>query len=88
MEQNKKDQKFAPQPGKKAEMPQRNREDISSGPKTPRPEIDLPVQGGRSESDLASKNQPKRGNERGNDRDDQRDDDRRQDRNDYQKSTR
>lgn len=84
MEQNKKNQKFSPQPGKKAEMPQRNREDISSGQKKPRPEIDLPVQGGRSDSDLASKNQPKRGNER----DDQRDDDRRQDRNDYQKSTR
>lgn len=84
MEQNKKDQKFTPQPGKKAEMPQRNREDISSGPKKPRPEIDLPVQGGRSESDLASKNQPKKGNER----DDQRNDNRKQDRNDYQKSTR
>jgi hypothetical protein len=54
MEQN----KFGPgqQGQKKTEMPERKREDISGGPRTTvRPEIDLPLKGGRSESDLASK---------------------------------
>ena len=76
MEQNKKDQKFSSQSGKKTEMPQRKREDISSGAKMPRPEIDLPLKGGKYDSDLASKNRP------------QKDDVRRQDRNDYEKSSR
>lgn len=79
MEQNKKDQKFAQQPGKKTEMPQKgdNKRDISSGPRTTtRPEIDLPLKGGRSDSDLASKNPSKR------------DEGRRNDRHDYEKSTR
>ncbi len=79
MEQNKKNQKFAQQPGKKTEMPERgdNKREISSGPrKTTRPEIDLPLKGGRSDSDLASKNPSKR------------DDGRRDDRHDYEKSSR
>lgn len=61
MEQNRKDQKFAQTPNKKTEMPERKREDISSGPKTTvRPEIDLPLKGGRTESDLSTRQQPKR----------------------------
>ena len=56
MEENKKDQKFSQTPQKKVEMPERKREDISSGPKTTsHPEIDLPLQGGKAESDLSSK---------------------------------
>lgn len=79
MEQNKKEQKFAQTPGKKSEMPERGGEkrEIGSGPrKTTRPEIDLPLKGGRSDADLSNKNQPKR------------DDSRREDRNDYEKSSR
>lgn len=60
MEQNRNDQKFAQTPNKKTEMPERKREDISSGPKTARPEIDLPLKGGRAESDLSTRQQPKR----------------------------
>lgn len=52
MEQNKNDQKFAQTAPKK---------DISSGPKTTtRPEIDLPLKGGKTESDLSTRQQPKR----------------------------
>lgn len=52
MEQNKKDPKFAQTAPKK---------DISSGPKTTaRPEIDLPLKGGKVESDLSTRQQPKR----------------------------
>lgn len=78
MEQNRKDPKFSQTPGKKSEMPERGeKRDIGSGPRTTtRPEIDLPLKGGRSEQDLANKNKPKR------------DDDRKSDRNDYEKSTR
>lgn len=79
MEQNKKGQKFNQNqnPGKKTEMPERKREDISSGPRTTtRPEIDLPLKGGRSDADLSQKNQTKK------------DDARRGDRNDYEKSSR
>jgi len=55
MEQNKNDTQ------KKTQMPERKREDISQGPRTTnRPEIDLPLKGGRAESDLSSKNQPRR----------------------------
>lgn len=76
MEQNRKDQKFAQTPNKKTEMPERKREDIGSGPRTTtRPEIDLPLKGGRADSELAPKNQPKR-------------EDGRQDRHDYEKSSR
>jgi hypothetical protein len=56
MEQNKKDQ-FA-QPQRKTETPDR-KSDISGGSRT-KPEIDLPVKGGRSESDLSSQNSPRR----------------------------
>ena len=53
MEQNRKDTK--------TQMPERKREEMSQGPKTTtRPEIDLPLKGGRAESDLSSKNQPKK----------------------------
>lgn len=78
MEQNKKDQQFAQTPGKKSEMPERGeKRDISSGPRTTtRPEIDLPLKGGRADADLANKTQPKK------------EDVRRSDRNDYEKSSR
>lgn len=78
MENNRKDQKFTQTPGKKSEMPERGeKRDISSGPKkTARPEIDLPLKGGRSDVDLSTKTQPKR------------DDTRREDRNDNKKSSR
>jgi hypothetical protein len=57
MEKNRKDQ-FS-QPQKKTEMPERKREDMSGGPRTTsKPEIDLPLKGGRSESDLSSVDQP------------------------------
>ena len=52
MEQNKKDQSFT-QPGKKADVG-------SKAPSTTRPEIDLPLKGGRSDAELANKGQPKR----------------------------
>ncbi len=52
MEQKNTDKKFEQQPGKKAE--------VASGPSTTRPEIDLPLKGGRSDADLANKSQPKR----------------------------
>lgn len=50
MEQNRKDQPFTQAPQKKAEMPGT----------ASRPEIDLPLKGGRAESDLSSttKTQP------------------------------
>ena len=52
MEQNRKDQKHAPTQPKK---------DISSGHKTAsRPEVDLPLKGGKSESDMSTRHQPKR----------------------------
>ena len=78
MEQNKKDQNLTQRPGKRNEIPERGeKREISSGPrKTTKPEIDLPLKGGRQDSDMASKNQPKR------------DDVRREDRNDYEKSSR
>ena len=78
MEQNRKDQSFAQTPGKKSEMPERGeKRDIGAGPRTTtRPEIDLPLKGGRSDADLQQPNQPKK------------DDVRRQDRNDYEKSSR
>lgn len=53
MEQNKSDKKSAPQPGKKADV------GAKTSTKT-RPEIDLPLKGGRAESDSATKNQPRR----------------------------
>ncbi|AUN97478.1 hypothetical protein DOM21_14050 [Bacteriovorax stolpii] len=47
------------------QQPQRNKEEFAGQSKTTqRPEIDLPLKGGRSESDLSSKNQPKK-DERG-----------------------
>lgn len=77
MEQNRKDQKFNKNPARKTEMPERKREDISSGPRTTtRPEIDLPLKGGRSDADLSQKHQTKK------------DDVRRGNRNDYEKSSR
>lgn len=57
MDQNKKDQ--LTQPRRNSETPERKRDDISGGSRT-KPEIDLPVKGGRSESDLSSKNSPRR----------------------------
>lgn len=83
MEQNRKDQKFSQTPGKKSEMPERGeKRDIGSGPRTTtRPEIDLPLKGGRSDADL-SKNQPRRED------DTRRDNSRTGDRNDYEKSSR
>ena len=52
MEQNRNDKKFAQNQPKK---------DISGGPKTTtRPEIDLPLKGGKVESDLSQRQQPKR----------------------------
>lgn len=78
MEHIKKDQKMAQQPGKKNEMPERGeKREISGRPRTTtKPEIDLPLKGGRSDSDLSSKNNPKK------------DDSRREDRNDYERSSR
>jgi hypothetical protein len=78
MENNRKDQKFNQTPGKKSETPVRGKKrEISSGTKKPaRPEIDLPLKGGRSDVDLSTKTQPKR------------DDTKREDKNDYQKSSR
>ncbi len=54
MEQNRKDKNFSqPTPSKKGE--------VGSKPSTTtRPEIDLPLKGGRSDADLANKNQPRR----------------------------
>ena len=52
MEQNKKDQKHASTQPKK---------DISSGHKKPtRPEIDLPLKGDKSESDMSARHQSKK----------------------------
>ena len=52
MENNKADKNFSQQP-KKSEMP-------SKTATSNRPEIDLPLRGGRADSDLASKGSPKR----------------------------
>ncbi|MBC7427743.1 MAG: hypothetical protein H7336_03965 [Bacteriovorax sp.] len=53
MENNRTDKKFSQQPNKKADMP-------SKTSTSTRPEIDLPLKGGRADSDLASKGSPKR----------------------------
>lgn len=57
------------QPARKTDANKRgdNKRDISSGSKS-RPEIDLPLKGGRSESDMASKNPSKHDNSRSNQR--------------------
>jgi hypothetical protein len=51
MEQNKTDKNFSQQP-KKTDMPSK------TASKSTRPEIDLPLKGGKAEADLASKNMP------------------------------
>lgn len=54
MEQNRNDKKFSQQqPNKKAEVG-------SKTSTTTRPEIDLPLKGGRSDADLANKNRPRK----------------------------
>ena len=54
MEQNRNDKKFSQQPPKKTDV------GTKKTSTTTRPEIDLPLKGGRSDSDLANKNQPRR----------------------------
>ena len=85
MDQINKNQKNA-QPGKKTERNDRgdNKRDISSGSKS-RPEIDLPLKGGRSESDMASKNPSRHDNSKSNERNEKSD---RSDRNDHERSSR
>ncbi|MBC7711890.1 MAG: hypothetical protein H7177_01025 [Rhizobacter sp.] len=61
MENNRTDKNFSGQP-KKADMPSK------TASTTTRPEIDLPLKGGRADSDLASKNAPKRDDKIGSDK--------------------
>jgi hypothetical protein len=57
MEQN----KNSSMPQKKTEMPERQGQDISrTAGTTARPEIDLPLKGGRSDADLSSTKKPVR----------------------------
>lgn len=63
MEQNRSDKKFSQQrPAKKADV------GTKKTTTTTRPEIDLPLKGGRSDSDLANKNQPRRDERPGSDK--------------------
>lgn len=61
MVQERNDKKFNQQPQRNQQMPERQKEEYSGqSKKTQRPEIDLPLKGGRSESDLSSTKQPRK----------------------------
>lgn len=63
MENNRKDQQFNQTPNK-TNSPERNKDGMSSPSRTTnKPEIDLPLKGGRSEADLST-NQPRKEGER------------------------